>query len=68
MNKKNNQNPILKEKIHTGMIVFSPVFGDGTITSVLEDGFYVKFSTCQFVYDNNGRLHPSGKEQSIFLK
>lgn len=50
------------------MIVFSPVFGDGTITSVLEDGFYVKFSTCQFVYDNNGRLHPSGKEPSVFLK
>lgn len=68
MNKNSNQNPILKNQICTGVAVFSLVFGDGIITSVLEDGFYVKFSTCQFVYDNNGCLYPSGREQSVFLK
>jgi hypothetical protein len=63
-----NQNLIFKDKIEVGQFVFSPSFGDGIVTSILEDGFYVQYTAFQFVYDYNGCLYPNGRFQSVFLK
>lgn len=64
----NNQNLIFKDQLHTGQILTSPVFGDGTVIAIFEDGFSVKFIACQFVYKDDGCIYPNGKKQAVFIK
>lgn len=55
------------DTIQVGTSMKSPCLGNGVVTSIDHDSFYVKFNIVQIVYDAHGRVYPKGKVQSVFL-